>query len=119
MIINRNLGIGLVLGLVLSLSGCFSDVENVDLNIRVEKNGLGVEYFTLIVTNYYYGEGDMEAYVAPEVYELKTNKNGKCSLQLKQSAYVQIDTVRTGYSGLFVERYIYKKNINMTVTLKD
>lgn len=90
-------------------SSCNKDVQGVLIEGYVQHESKPVDSITIYIRNYYYEGGDGEGFMPVETYSVETDSIGYYSVLIERSAYVQVDTVPTGYSSLFKDIYVTRK----------
>lgn len=111
-----NLRFILSLALVILIS-CNKDIENVMLEGFVYKGDTPIPNFQFFIKNYYYEGGDYDSFMPAEYYNIITNEKGYFFIDLNRSAYLQIDTVREGYSNLYRDKYVYSKKVKIDIQI--
>jgi hypothetical protein len=104
----------LIITSLLILISCNKDVENVVIQGYIyEKNSKAViPNQRLYLLNYYYEGGDYDGFAnVGDVHKIITNEKGYYSINLRRSAYIQLDTVNININettAFFIDKYIYK-----------
>ncbi|MGI0120327.1 hypothetical protein [Zooshikella sp. RANM57] len=96
-----------------------SDVQNVTVSGYVyDKDKKAMSDYTLYITNYYYEGGDYDGFGGSKVHQVVSDENGYYELKLDKSAFIQIDSVKEGYTKSLKDKYIYDQSVKIDFYIK-